>query len=535
MDRDPTSTMRDAPTLAVDADGDLPAPPRVASLTILGHPDPERVGERATLPLLEAGHTVSLSRLEPDFAPPGGGDGHPLDDPHLSRRPLHLTPGPDAGIRMSGDGPVTVNGRPLDGERTFSRRELEDGVALTLGGHVVLLLHLLDPEPPSGLPSFGLVGESAAVLAVRQEIQRVNDLPMPLLLRGETGTGKELVARAVHEAGPRRRRPFVAVNMAAIPASLAAAELFGAARGAYTGADRRRTGYFSRAHGGTLFLDEIGETPPEVQPLLLRALESGEIQPVGDETAVPIDVRVIAATDADLEEAVASGRFRAPLLHRLNAYEIGIPPLRQRREDLGRLLLHFLRQELKALREQRLLEYAGPGAPLWLPAEVLVRFATYGWPGNIRQLRNAARRIAIASRGRRALEVGDAEQVLRADEAGEPPSPAAPAADVPEASRKRYRRPADVGEAELLAALGENGWKVQPTAALLGVSRTSLYALMERSPAIRRPAELAPAELQACLESCAADLDQMAARLRVSRPALQRRLSDLGLWPRGRP
>jgi two-component system nitrogen regulation response regulator GlnG len=322
--------------------------------------------------------------------------------------------------------------------------------------------------------------------------------------------------------------------MAAIPASLAAAELFGAARGAYTGAERRRTGYFSRAQGGTLFLDEIGETPPEVQPLLLRALESGEIQPVGDETPVPIDVRVIAATDADLEAAVAGGRFRAPLLHRLNAYEIRIPPLRQRRDDLGRLLLHFLRQELKALREQRLLEYAGPGAPLWLPADVLVRFATYGWPGNLRQLRNAARRIAIASRGRPALEVGDVEQVLRADEAAEAPAAGAPAAEVPEAGRKRYRRPADVDEAELLAALGENGWKVQPTAARLGVSRTSLYALMERSPAIRRPAELAAAELVACLESCAADLDRMAARLKVSRPALQRRLTDLGLWPRGR-
>ena len=320
---------------------------------------------------------------------------------------------------------MSANGRPLDGQPSFSREELESGIVIVLAGHVVLLLHTFDPAPPRGLPSFGLVGESAALLAVRQEIQRVADLFVALLLRGETGTGKELVARAVHEAGPRRRRPYVAVNMAAIPATLAASELFGAARGSYTGADRRRSGYFSRAQGGTLFLDEIGETSAEVQPLLLRTLESGEIQPVGEEAGIPVDVRVIAATDADLEQAVLRGRFRAPLLHRLNAYEIHIPPLRERREDLGRLLVHFLRQELQAVGEARLLAYDGPGSPLWLPAEVIARFAAHAWPGNLRQLRNAVRRIVIGSRGRPALEVGaDLEQVLRAAEAKELPADA---------------------------------------------------------------------------------------------------------------
>jgi two-component system nitrogen regulation response regulator GlnG len=526
--------MRDAPTLSVDADGDAPGPTRVVGLTLLGHPDPDRVGERAALHGLRAGQTLSLSRLEPAFSPPSGGAPRALDDPHVSRRPVQLAPTAEGGVSLSGEGAVTANGRPLDAERTFSREELEKGVVLVLAGHVVLLLHALDPSPPRGLPSFGLVGESPALVAVREEIQRVSDLPMALLLRGETGTGKELVARAVHEAGPRRRKPYVAVNMAAIPATLAAAELFGAARGAYTGADRRRSGYFSRAQGGTLFLDEIGETPGEVQPLLLRALESGEIQPVGDEAAIPIDVRVIAATDADLEQEVARGRFRAPLLHRLNAYEIHIPPLRERREDLGRLLVHFLRQELQSVGESRLLAYAGPGSPLWLPADVFVRFAGYAWPGNLRQLRNVVRRIAIGSRGRRALEVGaDLDQVLRAAESKEnaPREEVMPPAPDPKAGKRRFRRPAEVGESELLAALSENRWKVQPAAAQLGVSRTSLYALMERSAAIRRPADLAPSEIQACLEACQANLEAMAERLRVSRPALQRRLRDLGLWP----
>jgi two-component system, NtrC family, nitrogen regulation response regulator GlnG len=533
--------MRDAPTLSVDADGEAGGPARVPGLTILGHPDPERVGERALLPL-RSGKPVALSRLEPPFGPPGSPARRPLDDPHLSRRPLLITPAPGGGLTLSGDGPtpLTVNGRPIAEECALAPQDLERGAVLVLASHVVLLLHAVDPSPPSGVPSFGLVGDSPALLRVRQEIQRVSDLPVALLLRGETGTGKELVARAVHEAGPRRRRPYVAVNMAAIPATLAAAELFGAARGAYTGADRRRLGYFSRAQGGTLFLDEIGETPPEVQPLLLRALESGEVQPVGDEAALPVDVRVIAATDADLEQAVSQGRFRAPLLHRLNAYEIRIPPLRERREDLGRLLVHFLRQELAAVGESHLLAYSGPGAPLWLPAEVLARFASYRWPGNLRQLRNVVRRIVIGSRGRAFLEAGaDLDQLLRAAEGPEAvasePAAAPVAAPGPARARRRFRKPAEVAEAELLAALSANRWKVQPTAAQLGVSRTSLYALMEKSPAIRRPLDLPRPEIEACLESCHADLEAMAERLRFSRPALQRRLRDLGLWPRGAP
>jgi two-component system nitrogen regulation response regulator GlnG len=165
----------------------------------------------------------------------------------------------------------------------------------------------------------------------------------PVLLRGESGTGKELVAHAIHEASPRRTGPYVAVNMAAIPPSLAAAELFGATRGAFTGADHDRPGYFSRAHRGTLFLDEIGETAPEVQALLLRVLEAGEVQAVGGLEPRRVDVRVLAATDADLQGMTAMDRFRAPLLHRLMAGYLQVPALRARREDFGRLLYAFLR------------------------------------------------------------------------------------------------------------------------------------------------------------------------------------------------
>ena len=331
------------------------APILIPGLTILYHPDLRRIGDRAPLAHLASGRDELLSRRDPDFSAPGVPGRRPLADPHLSRTPLHLQPGPEPGsVRLvRGDCPtvVSVHGESVGQERLITAAEIERGVVLLLAQHVVLLLSLVDPTLPAGLPRYGLVGESSGMIQVRQEIRRVAGLTVPVLLRGATGTGKELVARALHDAGPRAGRLYLAVNMGAVPATLAAAELFGAVRGAFTGADRSREGWFARAHGGTLFLDEIGEAPPEVQVLLLRALETGEIQPVGGGEPRRVDVRLIAATDTDLEVAVADGRFRAPLLHRLGAYQLRLPPLRDRREDFGRLFSHFLHQELNALGE----------------------------------------------------------------------------------------------------------------------------------------------------------------------------------------
>ncbi|HXU34269.1 MAG TPA: sigma 54-interacting transcriptional regulator, partial [Thermoanaerobaculia bacterium] len=380
-----------------------PLPPVSApGLTILGHPQVQRVGERANLLELSSGREAMLSRGEPAFAPPGESAFAPLAVPYLSRRPWLLQATGDGGIRLLRSGSPTglvANGEPVDGEASFSAAEVDRGVVLLLAGRVVLLLHRFRPVLPDGLPRFGLVGLSDALLDLCRQIARVAPLEVPVLLRGETGTGKELVAAAIHRAGGRRDRPFLALNMGALPASLAAAELFGAKRGAYTGAEKARQGYFRRAHGGTLFLDEIGETPQEVQPLLLRALESGEIQTVGSEEPARVDVRIVAATDADLEQAAAAGRFRAPLLHRLGGYAIRLPPLRERRDDIGRLFFHFLREELAGVGEWHRLADPGPGAPLWPPAAWIARFAAASWPGNVRQLRNVARALAIADRG----------------------------------------------------------------------------------------------------------------------------------------
>ncbi|HWN45137.1 MAG TPA: sigma 54-interacting transcriptional regulator, partial [Thermoanaerobaculia bacterium] len=232
---------------------------RVPALTILYHPDFRRVGERAQLAALMEGHPVSLSRLEPEFSQPGEPASQPLSDRHLSRSPLRLTAALESGVHLAvGESRtwVLADGQPIPESRTFSSLELETGIVLELAGRVVLLLHTLPPVTNEAPESFGLVGESEGILRVRHDVRRVAELELPVLLRGETGTGKELVARAIHQASQRRTGPCVCLNMGAIPASIATSELFGALKGAYTGAVRDQPGYFQRAHSGTIFLDE---------------------------------------------------------------------------------------------------------------------------------------------------------------------------------------------------------------------------------------------------------------------------------------
>jgi DNA-binding NtrC family response regulator len=508
---------------------------RIPTLTIVYHPETRRIGERAVLRALLDGRTASLSRLEPGFAPPHSAEARPLLDRHLSRSPLRIARGEDGSLDLSaGEGRtrVAADGLPVLEPRSFSPQEVERGVILELANRVVLLLHSLPATPLRATDSFGLIGESDGLLRVRHDIRRVADLDVPVLLRGETGTGKELVARAIHDASRRAERPYLSLNMGAIPATLAAAELFGSVKGSFTGSVRDQAGYFQRAHGGTLFLDEIGEAPPEVQVMLLRTLETGEIQRIGGPGLQRVDVRLIAATDADLERAIERGSFRAPLLHRLTGYEILLPPLRERRDDFGRLFIHFLTEELRSIGEEHRLDPNQDDSPLWMPASVVARLARYGWPGNVRQLRNTVRQLVIASRAGESVEISpQIERLLR--EVAPTPAPAEPF-ETPAAPRRRaeaaeYRSPSEVTEAELVEALRATRWEVKLAATQLGISRPSLYLLIGKFPSIRKASDLTREEILEARQLCGGRLDAMVDRLEVSKKGLQQRMTQLGI------
>jgi DNA-binding NtrC family response regulator len=242
--------------------------------------------------------------------------------------------------------------------------------------------HLPRETPP------GLIGRTAGMLEVYKQIARAADSKAPVLIVGDSGTGKELVAKAIHAHGKRSSRPFVAVNCGAIAETLLESELFGHTRGSFTGAVSDAKGLFEQAHGGTVFLDEIGETSPALQVKLLRALEEGEIRPVGAGRPLRVDVRVLAATNVELERAVSESRFRQDLYYRLSVIVVRLPPLRDRRPDIPLLVEAFLRNSCaRAGRERR------------LSPEALDKLVAYGWPGNVRELENTIERLVLFSPG----------------------------------------------------------------------------------------------------------------------------------------
>jgi len=244
----------------------------------------------------------------------------------------------------------------------------------------------------------GLVGRSRVMRDLFQLLETVAATSSTVLITGETGTGKELAARAIHHNSPRRANRFVALNCSAIPETLLEAELFGHVRGAFTGAVGTRQGRLEQAHKGTLFLDEVGTMSPALQSKLLRVLQEREFERVGDSHTIRIDVRIVAATHSDLERMVAEGSFREDLFYRLNVIPVTLPPLRERREDVPLLVQHFL---------QRLGAEQVPPRSLSMSQEALRRLIAYAWPGNVRQLENIVERAMAFSHGRSQIDVGD--------------------------------------------------------------------------------------------------------------------------------
>ena len=317
---------------------------------------------------------------------------------------------------------------------------------------------------------YEIVGGSRAIREVIERIEKVAPTPARVLITGENGTGKELVARAIHALSPRGRGPFVEVNCAAIPAELIESELFGHLKGSFTGATGDRAGKFELADGGTLFLDEIGDMSLSAQAKVLRALQEGVVTRVGSGKAITVDVRVVAATNKNLDEEIRGGRFREDLLYRLNVVPIHVPPLRERAGDVPGLVQHFADQ---------LTQRAGLPAREFTPG-ALRRLQTREWPGNIRELRNAVERLLILAGG---AEVSEAD-VERLVGAGAAPA-AAGAWQLPgdanwlrASTFEEFKQAAE--RAYLLAKLKENDWNVSETARTLEMPRSNLYKKIER-------------------------------------------------------
>jgi transcriptional regulator with GAF, ATPase, and Fis domain len=304
------------------------------------------------------------------------------------------------------------------------------------------------------MPITDLIGSSPKFRAVLEDVGIVAPVDCTVLIRGETGTGKELIAQAIHNASPRWQHRFVAINCAAIPAALLESELFGHERGAFTGAVAQRVGWFQVADRGTLLLDEIGELPIELQPKLLRALQEQEFERLGSSKTTRVDVRILAATNQDLWGMVKQRKFRADLYYRLNVFPIALPPLRERKGDIPLLVAHFLRTFTQ--RQGKSIEY--------VTNDVMKALEEYSWPGNIRELQNFIERSVIRTTG------------------GELRSPVAELTNE-ELQANGARTLADADRAHIIATLRETSWVVggqNGAAARLGLKRTTLIAKMRK-------------------------------------------------------
>ncbi|HVZ72973.1 MAG TPA: sigma-54 dependent transcriptional regulator [Polyangia bacterium] len=311
-----------------------------------------------------------------------------------------------------------------------------------------------------------IVGASPAMKQLERQLERIFDNDVSVCLFGQTGTGKELVARAIHERSARARGPFVAVNCAAIADSLLESELFGHERGSFTGAHALHRGCFEQAQGGTLFLDELGEMSSSVQVRLLRALQEKMIRRVGGSAEIKVDVRIIAATHRDLQADVESGRFREDLYYRLAVYPVQIPPLRERAGDIPLLVEHFLRR-LAADR---------PQSPVLISADALDALMHHRWPGNVRELQNVVQRAALACDGKE-VEMAHLPTELRSRLL--PPLPALPAAvatTIDTSPRPQDIVPLrDLERREIMRAISATSGSVSEAARLLGLGRATLY------------------------------------------------------------
>jgi two-component system nitrogen regulation response regulator GlnG len=416
---------------------------------------------------------------------------------------------------------VVVDGVVLEQLQEIDPIRLEQGIVVELGGCVLLLLHAFQQREAA--PDLGLFGESEGIRDVRSAILRVADQDTAVLIRGESGSGKELVARAIHQRSRRSKQMYIPVNAAAIPTAMAPAALFGHTSGAFTGAFEASPGFFGQAERGTLFLDESAAAGRDVQALLLRAVREGEIQPVGATQPKHVDVRVISATDANLETMVARGEFLEPLLRRLEAFTLRVPPLRERRDDIARLFFRFLREELEKVGETSKLDPPKQGDRPWMPAAVVHALLDYDWPGNVAELQTVTRHLVLNNRGMRRVTL-DQWLVSRLPRGAE--------GDVDTVGAEptvQKRKPAAISDSEIVMAMKEARFKVGAAAERLGVSRAWLHTRLEFCEGVRQAKDLSAEEIQRAHEQCGGVLRIMAETLQVSEHGLKMRIRSLGL------
>jgi formate hydrogenlyase transcriptional activator len=322
-----------------------------------------------------------------------------------------------------------------------------------------------------------IIGESASLKRALAQVELVAPAATTVLILGETGTGKELIARAIHNLSPRRERTFVKINCAAIPAGLLESELFGHERGAFTGALAQKIGRFELADRGTIFLDEVGDIPLELQPKLLRVLQEQEFERLGSNRPQRVDVRVVAATNGDLSRLVAERAFRSELYYRLNVFPIHIPPLRERREDIPLLVRYFVQKISRRL--NKTVEY--------VPADAMDALANYSWPGNVRELENLIERAVLLSPGKELrVPISELKSATLASPGADLFSPASTPSPTPVSPLSTL---AEADRQHILRALRQTEWRIagpKGAAALLGMKRTTLQARM-RKLGIRRP------------------------------------------------
>jgi formate hydrogenlyase transcriptional activator len=314
-----------------------------------------------------------------------------------------------------------------------------------------------------------LIGSSAKFRALLDNVDMVAPVDSAVLIQGETGTGKEVIARAIHEASPRRKNRFVALNCAAIPGTLIESELFGYEKGAFTGAVDQTIGRFQAADRGTLFLDEIGDLPLELQPKLLRALQEKEVERLGGSRTIQVNVRVIAATNQDLLRMVHEGKFRPDLYYRLNVFPITLPPLRERREDIPLLVEHFV--EVFARQQGKTIGT--------IPEEIMMALARHDWPGNVRELQNVIERGVVMTAGR----VLSRYTTTCLEPADSQPHCVSSISDRPVLKTAHIRTLADAERSHINAILHETNGRIGGpcgAAAQLGVPRTTLIGKMQR-------------------------------------------------------